>query len=532
MKSGHPKLPLGDNDFGRHLKADLQSIELDDQGYILWSTCSEHVKRVAMNLGATSRCEITPIQPTGTVDLKNYNLELFARMDDAFCILTDCAATSYSNLEEFHEEFQKSKYGKDRLRIFSRKINQLFGFYQEEALHKEVAIPQYSGNFVLSGQRFYRETLSSVSSMALYTDSILIPDPILPWLERDRTEESSPNAEMFDNLFHVLQLAPLISPDIPGTPVALFPTWSKTREMYSAVEQWQMDQAVAKFFSHFLECDFVDIGDVQEFCRIEKKRFREKIAQHNLFQPFGGTGDMTNLDIETAVSLQRKNYNENRSPEFAEQLAALSDEFLIFLNIRERLNPVHQLVAQCTEFGGQPMSWLPAQWYFLKKYFEGLGGHELDNETRTTLEALDDPSLRWLSNVPIDVLARLRREGANSEFRTRLHGAIEELAESRRSNSKACVHQVSRTLHSMVTEHQLEIEKITEKYQNKYKQIAVTGWTGVAATFMPATLPIWAAVVPGTLFTKYVNDKLSERFEVRKAKGSLLGVLAAAARRQ
>lgn len=526
------ELPLGDTDFDKHLKADLQSVEVDEDGDIVWSTCSEHVRSVAINLGASSRGEMAPIQPTETVDLKSYNIELFARMDDAFRVLTDRPATSYRTLEEFHEEFQKSKYGNDRLRIFSRKINQLLDFYQEEALHKDVVIPQYSGNFVLSGQRFYRETLSSVTSMALYTDSILIPDPVLPWLERDRREESDAKAEMFDNLFHVLQLAPLVSPEIPGTPVALFPTWSKTREMYNAVENWQMNQAVTKFFGHYLECNFADIGDVQDFCATEKKRFREKIAQHNLFQPFGGTGDVTNLDLETAIRLQRENYNENRSPEFASKLAALSDEFLIFLNVRERLNPVHQLVTQCNEIGGQPMSWLPAQWYFLKKYFEGLGGHEFDSETITTLEALEDPSLRWLSNVPIDTLARLRREGANSGFRKRLQSALQEMEESRRSNSTACVHQVSRTLHSMVTEHQIEIEKIVEKYQAKHKQTALAAWTGAAALFVPAVGQVLAPTTAGAVFLRYASDKLSEEDELKKARGSLIGVLAAAARQK
>lgn len=488
----------GDSELEKHLKADLDSVEMEG-GNIKWSTCSELLRSVANSLGEMSREKLKPARSTGSVDLKSFNIELFARMNDAFSILTDRPATSFQNITDFYSEFQRPKYGNDRLKIFSRKINNLFKFYCENALDKDVEIPRYSGSFILSGPRFHPATFQSVTSMALYADSIFIPDPVLPWLERRRIEESEPIATMFEILFNVLQLSPLIDEGIPGTPVALFPTWSKTREIFSITEQWEMNQSVTQFFSYYLDCEFKNIEEVSEFGRIESQHFRAKIKEHNLFQPFGGTGDIIDLHLDEALTLQKEYYGENRSPEYAKRLARLSDEEIIILGIRERLAPVHTLLSQCAEHGGQPMNWLPAQWYFLERYVEGLGGRDYDNETVSTLEALADPTLKWLSNIPIEDLARLRRKGSNVEFRQKLSEAIDLLEESSRSSPKDCAQQISRTLHQLITEHQVEVEKIEETYHHKHKQTAVLGWTGAAALFLPATLPLATSIAPISL---------------------------------
>jgi hypothetical protein len=45
---------------------------------------------------------------------------------------------------------------------------------------------------VLGGSsRFLESQLNAVRQLLLYADTVLIPDPILPWIEVDRSEESS-----------------------------------------------------------------------------------------------------------------------------------------------------------------------------------------------------------------------------------------------------------------------------------------------------------------------------------------------------
>jgi hypothetical protein len=39
------------------------------------------------------------------------------------------------------------------------------------------------------GSRFQRSQLDSVLTAVLYSDTVLVPDPVMPWLERDRREE-------------------------------------------------------------------------------------------------------------------------------------------------------------------------------------------------------------------------------------------------------------------------------------------------------------------------------------------------------
>lgn len=297
------ELGLGESDMEKHLEEDIKGIDFDPDGNVELSTCSELVKTVANSLGARARLEMEPVTPTDTIDLKTYNLELFAKMSDAFSVLTDRPATSFQTLDEFNEEFGKDKYDEKRLRDFNKRVNELFDFYTEMALYRDVEVPLSSGSFTISGPRFFPETFRAVTSMALYADTILIPDPVLPWLERERVEEFGAPAEMLSNLFNVLQLEPLVKADIPGTPIALFPTWSKTQEVYNVVGQWEMNRSVTDFFSHYLGCQFRDMEEVHAFSSEEKSQFRERIEKENLFQPFGGTGDITHLSLDQAVGL-------------------------------------------------------------------------------------------------------------------------------------------------------------------------------------------------------------------------------------
>lgn len=525
-------LLVGDSEIEKCLLRDFELVRRNEDGTVDFSSITDLVKGTAHTRGSRTRGRIRPISPKGTTNLRDFNIELFARLNDAFTTLTDKPATAYGSLTEFFREFEKPRYHESRLQTFCDKINELPNFYTEKSLDSELEIPLHSGNFTLAGPRFYRETLDSVVSMALYTDTIIIPDPILPWLERERPEEAEVVPELMECLFHVLQLSPLVDADIPGLPVALLPTWSKTRELHDTLGQWEKNRALTQFFRYYLDVDLSDIHEVLEFARSESKRFREQVSKNNLFQPHGGTGDVVQLPLEELVRRQREYYQQVRAPEYAKLLAGATDEEIIWLGIRERMDPVQNLVLQCRDHGSQPIHWLPVQWFSFEQYAEAMGARQYEPSTLATLEALEDPSLKWLSNVPIRDLAQLRREGANLQFRQRLNKCVSELDDFRQSEPRAYVDQISRELEAMVTSHQNEIKNIVETYQKKHKHTAVVGWLGVAALMFPATAPIVGkAMAPALVGLKYANDKLNELADQRRAQSSLLGVLASAARK-
>jgi hypothetical protein len=56
--------------------------------------------------------------------------------------------------------------------------------------------------------------------------------------------------------------------------------------------------------------------------------------------------------------------------------------------------------------------------------FEGrlIADKLLSQETISGLRALSEPSMEWLGNIPIGVLAELRERNENEEFRKRISG--------------------------------------------------------------------------------------------------------------
>ncbi len=80
------------------------------------------------------------------------------------------------------------------------------------------------------GSRFLRSQLDSVSTAVLYSDTVLIPDPVMPWLEKDRREERFRHVLLLQAVHTLLHLKPLVDADLHYPPVVVFPSYEKLLE--------------------------------------------------------------------------------------------------------------------------------------------------------------------------------------------------------------------------------------------------------------------------------------------------------------
>ena len=70
--------------------------------------------------------------------------------------------------------------------------------------------------------RFLETQLNAVRKSLLLTDIVLIPDPILPWIEKERAEERFTNIRMIEAVFFILHLRELLQEDFEVPPFFIF----------------------------------------------------------------------------------------------------------------------------------------------------------------------------------------------------------------------------------------------------------------------------------------------------------------------
>lgn len=164
----------------------------------------------------------------------------------------------------------------------------------------------------------------------------------------------------------------------------------------------------------------------------------------------------------------------------------------------------------------------------------------LSRESLDVLRALQDDSLTWLANIPIEGLVDLRRNLEHAELREQLKKCTAQLTSAGPAELEAVTKEVKHALGVMIQRQQKTIKDIEAKYSPK-KWAAVVGGAlstaaGASMFFMPAlaaasgvTAPV-ASVIAGLGGggVAYAREFAGQVVEKRKARKTLLGLLATA----
>jgi hypothetical protein len=384
---------------------------------------------------------------------------------------------------------------------------------------------------VLGGtQSFSGSSLRAVRSMLLYCDTVLIPDPVFPYLEVDRPEEQFGHVLLLQQIFYLARLKPLVDADLPYPAVVVFPSWEKLLEANDPVTQDGQELQVMRLLSHFVGAPFEDLDEVVAFVRKRPDEFISAVSKNRLFVPPEGDGSEP---FAKAVALQRESHRRWRSPEFVRRIDALSDAEVALGAIIDRLGPQFHLEENATTLNAAPLLALPQQWH----YFRLLRRVETEtlveqnvvtSGTVGLIQALTQPVVQWLGNVPIKDLVVLRRDHENATFRKELDSRLGELGGADEGTLDAVTSRVVRALSTMLAEHGKDVRRITEEYKHKHLETAVASWITLATGIMP-WFPVVGPVALATLGGKYIYQKASERLRFNQSRRTLMGFLAAAA---
>jgi hypothetical protein len=425
---------------------------------------------------------------------------------------------------------QVSRMRKTGDSAYNRLMASLEGLYGESKERNFLELAGHLGGLkvVLGGSsHFGSSKLGSIKRMALYADTIFVPDPVLPWIEVTRSEHRFGHVHMMESLYYLLNLKPLVDAELAYPAIVVFPSWEKTLELEDKHTIDAQRALVTGVLSDQLGHEFGDYDEVAVFARDHPDRFLQELAKHRVFVgPDSEPGD----DLMEGIRAYRRQVEALRSAEHSKQLLSLPDSALALAGVTERIAPVFHLLENAEMLVANPMMATSVHWHYYHlsaRYFESrltaLG--LLDEHVLDEIDGLDSSSLGWLGDIPIPDLAWLRLRGENETFRDRLREATDSLQRAPIKDINRVAAQMSQAISSLIQQHQREIGEIQEKYDRGHIQTALLAGVTAAATMFPALAPLTGLplLVPAGKFTW---DLLSKHFEVRDASRSLMGVLA------
>ena len=383
------------------------------------------------------------------------------------------------------------------------------------------------------GSGFLSDHLASVRGSLLYADTVLIPDPVFPWFETERLEERFRHVKLIEAVFAVLHLKPLIDADLRIPPVCIFPSFEKSLDKDDDVTRQGAAQLITDVLAYYIDPGLQQIDDVRQFAVKHSERFVEKVGLASLFvAPGGPVGE----PIHDALARYIANLETWRSPEWLAWFHKLPIHAQVLNGIMERIAPQYHLLENADELASHPLVAVEQQAYYLRIIAD------MDNARLTHLQALipehemlirglGHERMRWLSNVPIDALIELRRNGENVQFRDRLLNSFSALHRADLNNIDRVAAEIGTEISRMQAEHDAHIKEIQEKYQTSYSLTAVGAWAAAGAAFIPALAPFVGTAAPFALAAKYAWDKIAETKERDAAERSLIGVVARSADR-
>lgn len=471
-----------------------------------------------------------------------YQREYFEIVDEFFVGVTGKSASNFSGLDNFPEairELGKSLGGNDKkvtdsLKAYETvevKLRQLYSTKGIDAFRAAKAFDACKLN--LGGStRFYATQLNATRRALLYSDCVLLPDPIMPWLESERNEERYRLVQPLQAAFFLLHLKDLVSTDFDLPPVFVFPSWEKSLENNDKETKDRTLQMCADVFSCYVDSGIADFHDVIEFAKTRPDYFLERVDKENLFiSPGGKIGE----SLKEAIANYKTEMSQWRTDDWNSRLFNLPDSMIVVNAIFERIQPQFHLFENSAELRSHPYLCLDAHAHYFK-IIANMSKQRLnnagisDNKTAGIIRALSSNKLDYLSNIQDSQLIELRKSNENIGFRKELRDLVNSLPETKLEDIAYVSSEVCSHISSLVSKHEKQVQAINAKYQSKHKYSALIAGGGLAVTFMPMLTPfLGAALTFATAATgKYSMDKLEELNEKKTVSKSLMGVLATA----
>ncbi|MDP3848028.1 MAG: hypothetical protein Q8R10_16555 [Pseudomonas sp.] len=476
-------------------------------------------------------------------DLIIYQDRYFEILTEFFLNVTGCLPRDFSALDSFSESIQRMAItlrdnpsrAEKSMMAFSTLEKKLKILYSEEGGKAFSAAKKLDAcKLNLGGSsRFLQTQLNATRKSLLYSDTVLIPDPVMPWLEKKRDEEQFDHVIPLQMAFFLLHLCDLKGDEFDLPPFFVFPSFEKLLEEHDQQTQENSIQLITDVFSHYVDSGIAHPQDIMEFATKHPGQYFKRIEEARLFvSPGSEPGEHIKVELENYKAEMR----QWRSEDWCNELFTKGDASVVTNAIFERIMPIYHLLENADELRSHPFLCINAQahYYQLIASMKNESAGEavsFDPSTSAILQSLMSKRLDFLANIKDSQLVALRKTDENVEFRRELRDLVNSLPNTKLEDLGYVAAEVCSHIERAISKHERQISSFNDKYQAKHKYTALIAGGTLAVTMLPVLAPFLGGLLPlgATVATgKYVSDKFDEKAEVGQFSHSMMGVISRA----
>jgi len=472
-------------------------------------------------------------------------VELFALFSSFFSALTGRSVDLINDVAEIKQRLMwRVKYQPD---VFAGSVNRVAEELSEFYNCHSANIYQHAKTFggmrlVTGGQRqFGPSALNAVRITGLYADTQLIPDPIYPFLSSD-LNLNAVHLQLAIQLFHILQLRPLVDAQFPVPAVFGFPSFEEVLERNDAHTKLGLEELAIRLISPLCRGQIQSLEELVDYSNKQETAFLDALMPSGLFIPPGGKLGIQ-LSAAEAASQYLKELEGIRSPLILDQMKRVPTGPLLLNGVLERIRPQYHLFENSSELGAQALLSQPVHWHYFEKIAQAnardlRSKNIISDQALQTLHAIQDDSLSWLANIPVKTLAQLISNNEHRWLREELNKYTSQLASAGPIDTNEMIKEVSHGLASLVQRQRKSLKDIELKYAPKKAAVLTGSIMGAglvaSAVMLPLLSPFLAVGVPtvalagaaSAALIGFGKEKIGEVVEKRHAGQSMLGVLA------
>jgi hypothetical protein len=477
--------------------------------------------------------------------MNDIQVELFALFSSLFAALTGRAVDLVRSVDEIKERMMwRAKHQPD---VLANSVNQateeLGEFYNRHSINIYQRAKSLGGmRLVTGGQRLFGPSaLNAVRITGLYADTQLIPDPIYPLISSDLNLNAAP-LQLAIQLFHILQLRPLVDAELPVPAVFIFPSFEEPLERNDAHTKLGLEQLAIRLIAPICRGQIQSLEDLFDYSSKQEIAFLDALMPSGLFVPPGGKPGIQ-LSASDAASQYLKELEGIRSAHVLDQMKRTPTGPLLLNGVLERLRPQYHLFENSSELGAQPLLSQPVHWHYFEKIAQAnarelRSQNVISDQALQTLHAVQDDSLSWLANIPVTTLVQLISNNEHRWLREELNKYTSQLASTGPIDTNDMIKEVSHGLASLVQRQRKSLKDIELKYAPKKAAVLTGSIIGAglvaSAVMLPLLSPLLSVGVPAVALAGaasgaligFGKEKIGEVVEKRHAGQSMLGVLA------
>ncbi|MCK3846663.1 hypothetical protein [Pseudomonas sp. W15Feb34] len=545
MKEGRLKFPPSLQSHADELLAAPLTVTglVDTQGLSAETILMAKSFGAALSIQRAEAVKDTAHQPSTAIN--EVQTELFVLFSSLFAALICRSVDLVKDVDEIKQRMMhRVKYQPD---VFANSVNQAIGELGEFYNRHSVNIYQQAKNFggmrlVTGGQRhFGPSALNAVRITGLYADTQLVPDPIYPFLSSDLNLNAA-YLQLAIQLFHILQLRPLVDAKLPVPAVFIFPSFEEILEQNDAHTKLGFEQLAIRLISPLCDGQIQSLEELFEYSSKQETDFLDALMPSGLFIPPGGEPGIQ-LSASEAASQYLIELEGKRSLHILDQMKRMPVGLLLLNGVLERLRPQYHLFENSSELGAQALLSQPVHWHYFEKIAQAnardlRSKNVISDQAYQTLHAVQDDSLSWLANIPVTTLTHLILNNEHRWLREELNKYTSQLASIGPIDTNEMIKEVSHGLASLVQRQRKSLKDIESKYAPKKAAILTGGILGAglvaSAVMLPLLSPLLAVSAPAVALAGVASgaligfgkEKVGEVVEKHHAGKSMLGVLA------